>query len=154
ARESANGARLGRRWRGRDSHHYFGTGLSTARPVPFKARRIYPGTELDLPCGSCAGARLVNDGLSKTGGKYVLRRGAQQFSDAPGLRAAATRPVRRVAVGDLRDLPQGHRVRMVAKSGEQFARSQASLLLAPVDLYVRRDERPHQPWPDRALVIR
>src|SRR5471032_1386617 len=75
--------------------------------------------------------------------------GAQRLRDAPGLRNAATRSVRCVAVENLAYGAKACLVQVWCETGQQRVR----LPGIGVDSVVRDRERTEQPAPDRALVI-
>src|SRR5215471_17759040 len=89
-----------------------------------------------------------------------LRRSLQVFGsspehlgDAPGLRHASTRGVRRVAIGDLRDLTQTLGVQVGIECAQPRRGLCARGAAASVHLHIRRDKRAKKPGPYRALVI-
>src|SRR5262249_7699245 len=79
----------------------------------------------------------------------------QRLPHRPGLEGAAARRVGRVAVRDLRNVPEARRVE-VGQQRREKARSSLSLGRdrATPAAYPRLDERAEEPGPDRALVIR
>src|SRR5262249_7668713 len=79
---------------------------------------------------------------------------AQQFRDAPRLRGAADRSMGSIAVVDLRDLAQSSTLEFRLPRLHPVTDSLARGRVEFVDLQIRLEERPQQPWPDRALVIR
>src|SRR5205809_7207194 len=82
-------------------------------------------------------------------------RKAQRLAHRPRLERAAARRVRRVAVGDLRQMPEPRVVEMREQGVEEArARLGARRRRAAPDAHPGLDERAHEPRPDRALMVR
>src|SRR2546430_3587387 len=79
----------------------------------------------------------------------------QRLAHRPRLERAAARRVRRVAVGDLRQMPEPRVVEMREQGVEEArARLGARRRRAAPDAHPGLDERAHEPRPDRALMVR
>ena len=88
---------------------------------------------------------------SRLGPDCVFSRHAEHFGDAPRLRDAAARNVRRLGVEDLADRAHARLVEVRLETIEQRARTGAVL---GMQLQPRVDEGPNQPGPDGALMVR
>src|SRR5438128_7529477 len=79
----------------------------------------------------------------------------QRLAHRPRLERAAARRVRRVAVGDLRQVAEARVVQMGEQRAEKaIARLAFRLRGAAADAEPRFDERADEPGPDRPLMVR
>src|ERR1700734_4200053 len=77
----------------------------------------------------------------------------QHFRNRPGLRNTSACPMRSVSVEDLRKLSDAFVPEIAAQFRKPFPGLFPRLGRMPVNLDIRLQEGPHEPWPDGALVI-
>ncbi len=86
--------------------------------------------------------------------KQILLQNAQNFSDAPSLRRAAARFVRRVGVENFGNLPDAGLREMRFEAGKNFVDALFGFVPVRMNFPISVDKRADQPSPNRALMIR
>src|SRR5690606_21846210 len=120
-----------------------------------RSATISDATSAKEVSGATATASAVMISRASMTTLQFLRQDPENLRDAPPLRKAAPRPVGRIAVEDLGNLPQGSfRAQVAAQRLQEAAGGGQGFRRAPAALQERRHVRPEQPRPHGALMIR